>query len=214
MKPIEEILQSIDIFNALDEELLKVLAPLVSVNRYEKGNILFYEGDTPTHFYILISGEVKLYKINEKAGEIVLHHFCAPTMIAEMAVIEQINFPATAEFLSDGAIATIEKDEFYALLETEPKLSIAIIKSLNRKIKTLEQTINSNLVYDSTKRVANYILKFPQKFQKSKKVELAKELNMAPETLSRVITKFKKMQIIDGEHSLLDADKLTKMLQK
>jgi len=214
MKPIKEILQSIDIFNALDEELLEILVSLVSVNRYKKGNILFFEGDTPTHFYILIHGEVKLYKVNEKGGEIMLHYFCAPTMIAEMAVIEQINFPATAEFLSDGAIAKIEKDEFYTLLETEPKLSLAIIKSLNRKIKTLEQTINNNLVYNSTTKVANYILKFPQKFQKIKKVELAKELNMAPETLSRVIAKLKKMQIIDKNHSLLDTDKLTKMLQQ
>ena len=214
MKDIKKILRSLDIFNSFDEELLNLLVPLVRVNEYEKGNILFYEGDVPTSFYILTQGQVKLFKVNDKAGEIVLHHFNAPTMIAEMAVIEDMNFPATAEFLTSASIATIDKGEFYHLLEAKPQLSFAIIKSLNRKIKTLEQTISSNLVYNSTKRVANFILKYPQKFQQIKKVQLAKELNMAPETLSRVITKFKKLQILDSEHHLLDIQKLQTILKE
>ncbi|MGM0623112.1 MAG: Crp/Fnr family transcriptional regulator [Campylobacterota bacterium] len=213
MQAIDDALAQVDVFSLLEESDIYKIIEIAQIVHYQKSDILFYESDLPTKFFILLDGDIKLYKVNEKEGEVVLHRFDTPTMIAEMAVIEELPFPATAEVMAKSRFAVIDRRAFLDLILHSPSMSLAIIRSLNKKIKTLEQTINNNLVYNSLKRVASFILSHPQKFQSVKKVEIAQELNMAPETLSRMITKLKKQQIVGTDHALLDRDKLLQLLQ-
>jgi CRP-like cAMP-binding protein len=45
-------------------------APL---RKYPKGQILFYGGDTPTNVYLLKQGAIKVYDIDDKGNEKILH---------------------------------------------------------------------------------------------------------------------------------------------
>lgn len=60
-------------------------------------------------------------------------------------------------------------------------------------MKSLEQNIHRNLIYNSTQKVCALLKDEPDIFTKKKNVEIAKLINMAPETLSRNIKKLRSM---------------------
>lgn len=207
-------LKSIDIFNDIEVEYLKKISDITQIKSFQKNNILFYEGEDPQYFYALIQGDIKLFKTGFKSNEIVLHHFTKATMIAEMASLEGVLFPATAIATKDETeVALIEKEKFINILKSDSEFAFYIIKSLTKKIKYLEVAINRNLIFDSTTKVCSFI-KENQNFSiRYKNIEIANILNMAPETLSRVLSKLKKLEILDKANKIKNIEKLDMFLE-
>ncbi len=203
-----EQLQKLDLFSSLSSDELQDIAYITTIEKFKKENIVFYEGDTPNYFYLLIDGFAKVYKVDPKGTEIVLHNFVGTTLIAEMASIEGFNFPATCICVEDSTFALIKKDEFLKILQTNAAISFQVTKSLTRKIKGMDGLLNRSLIFDATTKVASYIHDNPLSFKNKKNKIIATELHMTPETLSRILKKLKDLKIIDKEHTLLDKEKL------
>lgn len=201
-------LQKLDLFSSLNTEELQEISQITTIKKFKKENIVFYEGDTPEYFYLLIDGFAKVYKVDPKGTEIVLHNFVGTTLIAEMATIEGFNFPATCICIEDSTFALIKKDEFLQILQTNAKISFKVTKSLTRKIKGMDGLLNRSLIFDATTKVASYIYDNALAFKNKKNKVIATELHMTPETLSRILKKLKDLKIIDKEHNLLNKDKL------
>lgn len=209
----KNMLKNIDMFSSLDENELEKIASITKIKEFNKDNIVFYEADEPQYFYILFEGHVKLYKTGVKSQEIVLHYFVNPTLIAEMATLENIKFPATCVATQDRTvIGMCEKKSFENMLKNNSELSFHIIKSLTKKIKNLEVSINRNLIFDATSKVCSILKENPKIFQTHKNIQVANLLNMAPETLSRTLSKLKKMQIINSKNELINSDKIEMFL--
>jgi len=206
---IEQMLKKIDIFTTIDDDRLKAVVDITYIKNFNKDNIIFYEGDEANSFYLLLDGEVKLYKTKNNTQEVVLHYFVNPTMIAEMATLENIKFPATCVATKNNTkIAIINKEKFLQMLLNDRDFSFYIIKSLTKKIKTLEATINRNLIFDATTKVCSFLKEHPNILNLYKNIQIANMLNMAPETLSRIITKLKKSGIIEQNNTIKDINKL------
>lgn len=185
---------------------------ITTTKKYTEGEIVFFEGEKPHYFYLLLSGFVKVYKTDHKCNEIVLHNFAPTTFIAEMASIENFKFPASSVALSDCKIALIKKDEFIEILKTNPEISFLLTKSLTRKIKALEGLLNRSLIFDATTTIASYIYHNEELFKTKKNKVIASELNVTPETLSRVLKKLKDLKILDSESNIIDKNKLEVLL--
>lgn len=210
---IKSRLKNIDMFSFLSDEEFDQLANITLLETFKKDNVLFYEGDEPLYFYFLLEGELKLYKTGLKSQEIVLHYFNKPSLIAEMATLENLKFPATCVVMKDQTtVGKIEKKSFFQMLENNSALSLHIIKSLTKKIKNLELSISRNLVFDATAKVCSILKENPSIFQNKKNIQIANLLNMAPETLSRTLSKLKKLEILDEKNELVDVQKLDMFL--
>ena len=211
---IKEELKLLDIFSKLNTLELEQISNITQIKTINKNNILFYEGDSSDCFYILLSGHLKLFKTGYKSNEIVLHYFTTPTLVAEMATLENINFPATAVAVSDEVlIGIINKEKFIDMLKSDSEFSFHIVKSLTKKIKNLEVAINRNLIFDAMAKVCSFIKENPDFLLSHKNIEIANILNMAPETLSRVLTKLRKLEILNKNNYLEDESKLDMFLE-
>jgi CRP/FNR family transcriptional regulator len=211
---IKNKLRKIEIFKALtDAEIEKIVAISV-VKKLSRENILFYEGGVPKYFYALLQGYVKFYKTDLKGHEIVLHFFTKPVMMAEMPSLENISFRATAIAMRDETeVLLIDRERFIELLHKDNEFSFYIIKSLTQKIRELEVAINRNLIYDAITKVCSFIIENPTDLESRKHVEIALVLNMAQETLSRVLRKLKKLNVLDKQCKLLDKKRLNMFLE-
>jgi CRP-like cAMP-binding protein len=200
-----EILKKIDFFNLLSAEEIELINGSCQIITLNKDNILFYEGEIAKSFYILLEGTLKLYKIGSSGNEIIMHHFVQPTLLAEMATFQNSNFPATAISTSkETKIAILEKEIFISLLQNNGNLSFHIIGSLITKMKSLEQTIHKNLVYDSSQRICALLKENPEILIDKKHSLVAKILNMAPETLSRNIKKLRAKGYLDKNNIVIN----------
>jgi CRP/FNR family transcriptional regulator len=204
-------LKSIYLFEKFSSEDFDKLVTIAKLKKYQRGNIIFYEGDESNDLHILISGEAQVYKNDYKSNRVVMHNFSKPSLIAEVANLDHIPFPATCEATTNSEFILIDYKKFEEIFFKDPLISIQIIKSLTKKIKSLENTIDSNLVLDATSRVAKYIYQNNEEFKKIKNRDIAQLLNIKPETLSRILKKFKESGLIDKDGTILEYESLKNM---
>lgn len=185
------------LFEALDDEAFERLEKIAKKSVYRKGSILFYEKDIPASLHILTEGIVKIYKSGPKTNEVVIRRLHAPTLIAEMAVLEQIPYPASASFETDGSVISIDFDRFKREFMDDPRIAFAFVRSLSRKIRNLEEMIELNIVLDTTARLAKYLYENEEVLGTLKNYKIAESLNMTPETLSRTLKKFSVLELLE-----------------
>ncbi len=191
-----EKLKKFYLFDHLSEEQLKRLKEISTLKEYKKGSVVFYEGDKPQDLILLTKGILQIFKTDHKGNRIVLHIFYPHSLIAEIANFENMPYPATGEFLTDGELIHIDYEAFEKEFLRNPDIAFTIIKSLTNKIRYLEHVITNDIVLSSTARVAKFIYEHEQEFQELKKNEIAQLLNITPETLSRIISKLKKLNLL------------------
>jgi CRP/FNR family transcriptional regulator len=196
------LLQDIPMFSALGDNYIKELQNAIHIKQYTKDSIVFYEGDESDYLHILMEGDVKLYKTSPKGSQIQINRFSAPSLIAEFACFEKEVFPASCEFVSDGAIGLLHFDKLYEYLN-QPDFSLELIKSLTGKVMTLSALVHKETILSSEAKVADLMIKKVAIFNRLKNNEIASILNLTPETFSRILTKFKKEEIISVDNHLL-----------
>jgi CRP-like cAMP-binding protein len=184
------------IFKGLDDAMLAKLASISVKNSCQNGEIVFYEKDEPKYLYLLVSGGIRVYKTTPKGQEIILHDIYAPSLVAEMANFENIPFPATAKTIMDSEVVKIDFEKFSSELLSNKAVALIIIKSLSGKIKWLEGFIDKEFTKTAEAKVAMLIVESPEIFKLTKHNNIAKILNITPETLSRTLTKLKNDEII------------------
>ncbi len=201
MSNVLEIIRKVYLFSHLSEENINKLNQISTVREYDPNDILFYEGQEAENLYILLDGLVKAYKLTEKGTEITITQFKPISMIGEYANFEKIPYPATAQFITKGKALLVDSRAFERDFLSSPDILLSIIKSLTIKIKTLDTFIQMNMIMGAEARVAKLLIENPDIFKSFKHHQVASFLNITPETLSRIITKFKTKNLISMEKS-------------
>ena len=79
---------------------------------FQEGDLLFKEGDEPTHALIIQTGEVQILLNAEKDDEVTLATIGPGGIIGEMALLDSSNRMATARAKSGGAAIIVTKQVF------------------------------------------------------------------------------------------------------
>ncbi len=195
-------LQDIPMFADLDTKFHKELQNSIYVKKFTKNSIVFYEGDESDYLYILLDGSVRLYKTSPKGTQVQIKRMKAPNTIGEYACFEKEPFPATCEFITDGAMGLLHFEEVYKYLDNK-EFALGLIKSLTSKVMVLSSLVHKETILSSEAKVADLMIEKISIFNRLRNNEIAAILNLTPETFSRVITKFKKESIIHVDKSEL-----------
>jgi CRP/FNR family transcriptional regulator len=196
-------LEDFPLFCHLDKKYHRELYNNVHIRHFEQGGIVFYEGDCSDYLHVLLDGQVRLYKTSPKNTTIQVHRLNAPSSIGEYASLEQVAFPATCEFISKKG--TIGLLHFSKLMEYMKDISfaLALLKSMTNKVMLLSSLVHKETILSSEAKVADLILNDTDTFSRVKNNEIASILNITPETLSRILTKFRREGIIVLENHQL-----------
>ncbi len=208
-------LQDIPMFSDLDQKFHQELQDSIHIKKFTKNSIVFYEGDESNYLYILLVGTVRLYKTSPKGSQVQIKRMDAPDTIGEYACFEIEPFPATCEFITDGTMGLLHFDKVYKYLDNQ-EFSLGLIKSLTKKVMMLSSLVHKETILSSEAKVADLMIEKISLFARLKNNEIARMLNLTPETFSRIITKFKKERIIEvknHEVTILNLDALYMIIE-
>ncbi|NLC28759.1 MAG: Crp/Fnr family transcriptional regulator [Campylobacteraceae bacterium] len=187
-------LESICLFNSLDEKQLETLRNISTITKFKEGNILFYEGDSPKYLYFLLEGLVKICRSDNLDSITVLDYCYTQTLIGEAASLQQTTHQITAECDTDSVLLVVEYESFSKHFLHNPDIALQFIMQLIKKVKSL---MKNRVPQTSVQKIAELIYENIELFKKLKKYKIAAILNMAPETFSRNLKSLKKEGIID-----------------
>ncbi len=185
------------LFDGFSETELNELSKISFEKSFLDGETIFTEGDSSKYLHILMDGRVDIAKANAKFGEFFLHSIIAPSMIAELATFECLPFPASARANGAVRILKIEFEIFKEKMLSNPDVSYKFINSLLQKMKILEGFIQKELNLGADEKIINLLKETPMVFDAKKHIEIAKILNITPETLSRTLRRLKEQGVVE-----------------
>lgn len=131
------VLSNVALFSELSDEELHALAHRTVKHHVRAGDIIFTEGDPCRGFYIVESGEVKIFKTSPSGREQVLTVDRAGNSVAEVPVFDGGPYPASGVATVDTALLFVSKRDFRALVLEHPDVALKVLKHVGSRLRRL-----------------------------------------------------------------------------
>ena len=196
-------IKKLNFFKSLSESELETVSSISTISKYPKNSILYYENDVYSKIFFLASGLLKVYKIDKFENEIFLYHIYENSLISELTTLEDdaIHCFSNSEFMEDSVILEVDFLELKKQFLSKNILNNEFINEILLKTQQLHCVVNRELVFDATAKVAFMLSSDLDMFNKLKRQEVSFMLHIQPETLSRVLKKLKRSNVIEVENT-------------
>lgn len=191
-------LHALPLFSGLSPDGLKELLNDATVTAHGKRKTLFIQGEPATHFFVVLSGWVKLYRSRPDGAEVVVEIFGPGESFAEGAMHMPEGYPVSAEMVEDGRLLAVPTAAFGQQLRADPDLAISMLASMAVRLKLFVNRIEKAETQTAAQRVADFLLKFSRPAEPGAthvvvklpydKQLIANRLGMKPETFSRALS--------------------------
>jgi CRP/FNR family transcriptional regulator len=202
-------ISTIPLFDGLPSDELEALSEIVLHKHFNKGQIIFSEGDKADGFYVVVEGTVKIFKLSVEGKEHILHIFESGEPFGEVPVFAGEHFPAHAEAIAESRLLFFPRDAFVNLIKQVPSLALNMLAALSARLRQFTVKVEHLSLKEVPGRLAAYLLYLSEEAggQDSvdlsiSKQQLASLLGTIPETLSRILARMAKDGLIemDGRH--------------
>ena len=196
------VLKKISLFEGLPEEDLRKLREISRLKKFEKGTVLFAQGEEANGFYVVVEGRIKVYRLSSRGRQQILHVFGPGEAFAEAALFSGSRYPAWAETLTPATVLLFPRKAFLELVRKRPELALNMLALQALRLRKLAGMIESLSLKEVPERLAGYLLYLretkggPEFELEIPKGELAALLGTVPETLSRVLNRLSEKGLI------------------
>lgn len=201
---IEALLAHVPLFNGLEADEIARLARGSREITATRGDILFHKGDTPTGFYLIVYGQVKLAFTSPQGGEKVVDIVGQGQTFGEAVMFMDKPFMVYAQALADSLLLHISKTAILDELDKDPRLGRKMIAGLSMRLHHLINDVESYSLHSGGQRIIGYLLReYPQGGERSITVTLptnkgviASRLNLTQEHFSRILHELSEKGLI------------------
>lgn len=200
-------------------ELKKIIAERKS-RLFKKNQVLYYEEDSATGIYLVLSGKIKTIKMAEDGRELMTGIYQTEDFLGTNIILSNKPYDDTATALEDSYLCFFPKAQFDELLRLYPDVAGKFLKILSNEIRNKDAYL-LQLAYQSVrKRIAEAILRlFRKESDETDSINISRDdlaalSGTASETVSRTLTEFKNEGLIEKKGSILkilNHDKISKM---
>lgn len=152
------LLRRVPYFHPLPEEVLAALAALAVERRYDRGQVIFLEGEPCAGLYVVARGEVKVFKVSPQGREQILHRLGPGDTFNDVAVLDGGPNPAGATAISDATLCMIARADIQRLAQAYPALAWALIESIARRARHLVAMVEDLALRSVKERLARLLL--------------------------------------------------------
>ena len=192
--------------------------PGTAIERYEKDQKIFTQGDAAGTVFFIHKGKVKVTVLSEHGKEAVVGLFAQGQFFGEACLEGADIRTTTSHAMEDCLVSSISKAAMFAALKSEPKFAAFFIAYLLSRNSRIEDDLIDQLFNSSERRLARLLLllaNFGQGGQpiaiKLSQETLAEMIGTTRSRVSFFMNKFRKKGYIDYNgkievhSSLLDA---------
>jgi len=216
IKEKRECFSSLEFFELLSDDEKVLLCDISTIKKYNKGEILYFEGDEINSLYYLTKGIIKIYKVDSNHNELFLYMVESGNLVSQISDFNQDIFFANALTYEPCSVIHIDYKKFLYKFSKNSKILLFFLKEFAKKTTLLQNVIERELIYSAEARLASYLLTTKYPFKKYKKKEVAYMINIKAETLSRILNKFVQSGVISvdkREIKILNSTKLKNITQ-
>ncbi|MDP6550099.1 MAG: Crp/Fnr family transcriptional regulator [Dehalococcoidia bacterium] len=206
-----QFLSQVPIFAHLEPERLQLLTDKLRLRRYQRGEVIFHEGDAGDRLHIITKGNVKLSVSSEDGREKTIALFKPGECLGEMDLLDGSARSATATAIDAVETLGLMRGDFLDVLAENPQVAADITKLLTQRLLNVNQMLADAVFLDVPTRVAKQLLtlagsKAGDAGPAGPRVvplghcELASLVGAGRETVSRALNSYRRMGILTTFH--------------
>jgi CRP-like cAMP-binding protein len=193
---LESVLRKTPLFATLNEGETQALRRRVSSKHYDRGELLFSEGDGCRGLFIVGRGKIRIFKLSASGREQTLAIEGPGSSFAELPVFDGGNYPASAAASEDAEVLFISRKDFQDFCREHPEVGLKVIAVVGSRLRRLVGFIEDLSFSTVRQRLIALILRLAQasatrssegvhvELSKSQQ-DLAAELGTVRELISR-----------------------------
>lgn len=193
-------IERVPIFSNLDSLEMKEVHLLIRHKNFKKNELIYMAGQKGGSLYVINSGKVKITRISSSGKEQVIRILEAGEFMGELSIFSSSTLMDNAEALEDTMMCIIDEGDLKELLKKYPIISFKIMEELSGRLQKAESLIENINLSSVEKRLADILLDLCDEdgkiFLKLSKKDLASQIGMSSETLSRKLSAFQELGII------------------
>lgn len=190
-------LGGIVLFQGVSPEKIKTLAAQATFKKFKPGELVIGEADSIRSFYVVLTGQLKLYRSSAEGKEQTLQLLGPGDPFGLCTAFATDSFPASAMAIKESSFMLIPGAVMETMARQEPAILFNIIQILSWRLKDSMALIESLALKELPGRLASFLIhSLSGKSSDQNAVELtisqrelAKILGATPEALSRTLRK-------------------------
>ncbi|TDO96757.1 fumarate/nitrate reduction transcriptional regulator Fnr [Marinomonas balearica] len=213
---------------ALVDEDVNRLDQIIERKRpLKKGELLFRQGEKFDSVFAVRTGTLKTFNLTGNGEEQITGFYC-PSELLGLSGIDNDIYPVSAKALETTTVCEIPFSHLEALSEQIPSLKRQLFKIMSRKICNDQDMMVLLGKKSADEKVASFLINLSDRFKRRgysatafrlsmSRGEIGNYLGLAVETVSRVMTRFQKNELIQVEGkeiTLINIEDMQKLVGK
>ncbi|HQV79643.1 MAG: Crp/Fnr family transcriptional regulator [Moraxellaceae bacterium] len=199
------------LFHPLDKVSQEKLLAAMREYQHPSETLLIRQGEAATHFFMVLEGRVKLFRISVDGQEKVVEIIQKGQTFAEAVMFMQHSvYPVFAQTLEPSHIISIPNHLMLQVLSEHPKSCLHLLGHLSVRLHMRLGELETLTLQNATQRFTLYLIQqLPNRAAETADIDLmlpkhliAARLSMQPETLSRLMARLRDEGLITitGRH--------------
>jgi CRP-like cAMP-binding protein len=190
------------LFTRLTPEQIERVSSLAERITLAEGSHLFEQGDDAKRFFVVTSGQIKLFRLSADGNEKVIEIFTAGQTFGEaLMFLEHPRYPVCASALIDSEVISLNSKDFVAMLRKSIDTCFLLMGDMSQRLHGLIKEIDDLSLQNGTRRVASYLINLAGQGSDNFELDIPKgvmasRLSLKPETFSRIIRNLHDKKIL------------------
>jgi CRP-like cAMP-binding protein len=146
------------LFRGLPQAAIDRLASLAARRSFDKGAVVFAQGDQGDALYGVAAGRVRISACGAGGQEVFLNIMEPGDTFGEIAVMDGLPRTAAATAIDQATLIVIKRQDFLQLLEREPQLAIHLLKLLCERLRWTSELVEESAFLAGEARLAKRLL--------------------------------------------------------
>jgi len=209
-------------FQGMDEEALDRVDARMHARTYAPDQRIYHAGDPADALYVVAEGRVKLSQSTPEGTETVTDILVPGELFGAMGALGEPYFQQSASALVGTCALRIGQGDFRTVLAEEPGVALRVLDDVSARLTRAQSDIGQTSG-SVPQRVATALLRLADKLGDDRgrdgvllevplsRVDLAGLARSTPESVSRVMSRWKKEGVVDSGRrwtALLDVPRL------
>jgi len=198
MKLYAENIRNVSFFSALSDHELEMVAKIAFVKTFNKGFMVFEEGEKRDTLYIVLKGRVKVSLYDEDGREYILDIIGKDGFFGELSLFEELSGFANVMTLEHSDLLVIRRSDFMRLLMENRDFAVSMIRELSKRLRAANEKLKRFAFLGVEGRILEYLMDIAEKSGMKIKdriiiengptqVEIASACGCSRETVSRMV---------------------------
>lgn len=217
-----QLLAQIPMFERLAAEDLEHLSGLLQKKRYNKGDIIFHQGDVGTALFIVRKGEVSIRLSSPDGQEVILTLLSRGEAFGELSLLDGQPRSTDAVAREETELLSLNQEDFRRFLLERPQVPLCLLEMLAGTVRRVTQMVHDSAFLDARARLARVIVELARTqgqpvpeggllLPKRTQTDLAKLCGMTRESVNRWMRFYAEERVLtyeNGKILVLDLERL------